>query len=369
MKASYSKELFLTGVILLISCSSGSDNFNEEIDGIPEYHLTVVDSFGDEIGDSLTMIGSINDFCHSTDGSVLLLDCTALHVREISKNNEVNLLCREGEAPGEFLYPLALCALENGHFLVSDELNQEVMEYNSSGLYLQSFISTGGYVPYSIYPVDSVTIVCDLNFFEMGFDIPRYRHIVGGFHSGETDPFILFSDMSWEWTSAEFYRDIELLDFTADSTGRVFIVSDNTEYKISVVSIDGTDLATIIGEVERIKKTSEVIQQEIAEFEEWAKQDRAYMGGYQPSDYYQLISLPGVDTNGNLWVQRHDSDDVISFDVWDTSCNLLYTVSFDQNEGIPELDFHVDNHGILGANTESEEYPRIYTFELDRGMN
>ena len=363
--AGHTRELLLVSLLVFLSCGQDTGEPAQITENsIPEYQLAVVDSFGVEVGDSFNMLGSVEDFCHSADGSIFILDHISQNVRIVSEEGNAGILCHKGSGPGELLYPLALCALENGHFLVSDEGKQEIMEYDLKGEYLGSFVFTGGYVPYSMYPINSDTIIADLNLFDMEPDIPRYVHLVGGFNSGSSDPFQVFNEMSWDWTSAEFYSDIGLLDFTADTSGRIFIASDNTKYEITVFTLDGSEVAEINGQIERIRKTDEQIQLEIEEFEEWAVQDQAYMGGFQPPGYHQLISLAGIDADGNLWVQRHDSTGAVKFDVWDETYNRIFTVSNSGNDGTPELEFHIDTRGILAANTESEVYPRVYSFEL-----
>ncbi|MCD4707665.1 MAG: hypothetical protein K8S62_07985 [Candidatus Sabulitectum sp.] len=367
MNLDHIKVFFLATLILLVT-SCGSDTGESTIgseNSIPEYQLALIDSFGVEMGDSINMIGSIGDFCYSTDGSILILDNTSLKVRVIPYDGDAKIICNRGEGPGEFLYPLALCAFDNNNFLVSDEMKQEVMEFNSSGEYIGSFLSTSGYVPYSMFSVNSNTIVSDQLVFDMESEIPQYIYYVGGFHPSVADPLQVYCEMSWDWTSADFYRDIDLLDFTAGSSERVYIASDVTDYRISVLYLDGLEIGEIIGSVDRIRKTPEQIELEIEEFEEWAKQDQAYMGGYQPPEYKDLISLAGIDPEGNLWIQRYGSEISFNFDVWDESNNLIFNVSFPRNVEMPDLEFHIDDHGILGANTDSEEYPRIYSFVLD----
>jgi hypothetical protein len=93
------------------------------------------------------------------------------------------------------------------------------------------------------------------------------------------------------------------------------------------------------------------------------------MGGYQPSEYEQIISLAGIDSAGNIWVQRYDSGEDYSFDIWDQSFTLISTASFPRETGSPDITFHVDEHGILGANTNSEDYPRVYSSEIEDFSN
>lgn len=365
MKSRYGIGILFLGFLLIVSCNSESESEPEVTENlIPQYQITLADSFGTEIGDSIQMIGSIDDFCYSPDGSVLILDCAAQVIRDFSSERGSVTHCSGGEGPGELLYPLSLCALENGHFLVADEMKQEIMEYSAEGDYLGSFYYSGGYVPYSMYPVDTEFIQADMITFDMDSEIPQYVYTVCGIHSGDTEISREYHSLSWDWTSADFYRDIELLEFTGSSSGTLFLISDVTDYRVKVLSIDGEILGEIEGSIERVRKSEEQIQTEIEEFEEWAQQDQAYMGGYRPSEYEVIISATGVDANGYLWIQRHDSADAYSFDVWDISGELIAQAQLPKNPEMPELEFRMNEYGLLGANIDSDEYPRVYCLEV-----
>lgn len=366
MKLLYRIEFLFFSLLVVISCNSEPEIQPEVAENtIPQYSITLADSFGTEIGDSIHMIGSVDDFCYSSEGSVLILDCAAQVIRDFSSEKDSRTYCTDGEGPGEFLYPLSLCALENGHFLVADEMKQEIMEYSFDGNYISSFFYSGGYVPYSMYPVDSTFIQADLITFDMDSEIPQYVYTVCGIHSSETEVSQQYYSLSWDWTSADFYRDIELLDFSGSSSGRLFLAPDVTEYRIVVFSRDGEIISEIEGLMDRVRKSEEQIQREIDEFEEWAQQDQAYMGGYRPSEYEIIIDIVGVDANGQLWVRKHDSSEAYEFDIWDYSGELISQAHFPKNPEIPELEFHIDEYGLLGANVNSEQYPRVYCFEVE----
>lgn len=353
-------------LVLFGSCSSESEPVPEEIENpVPQYTITLVDSFGVETGDSIHMIGSINDFTHSSCGSILVLDRAAQVIHDFSSERGSRIYCNGGEGPGEFLYPLSLCALENGNFLVADEMKQEIMEYSSGGEYIGSFYYSGGYVPYSMYPVDSVSIQADLLAFDFDSEIPQFVYTLCAIHSSDVEVSQEYYKLQWDWTSADFYRDIELLDFAGSSSGMLFLVPDVTEYRIAVFSFQGELINEIEGSMNRVRKSEEQIQEEIEEFEEWAQQDQAYMGGYQPSEYETIISIAGIDANGNLWVQRHESPDSYKFDIWSYSGELTARAYFPWNPELQELEFHVDECGLLGANVNSEEYPRVYCFAVE----
>ena len=366
MKLMTKTVLLSLGLLVFFSCNSEPEIQPEVTENqFPQYRITLVDSFGTEIGDSIHMIGSIDDFCYSSKGSVLILDCAAQIVRDFSSDRDSRIYCTGGEGPGEFLYPLSLCPLENGHFLVADEVKQEIMGYSSDGDYIGSFFNSDGYVPYNMYPVDSSFVQVDLITLDMNSEIPQYVYTVCGIHSNDAEVLLDYYSMSWDWTSADFYRDIELLDFAGSSSGRLFLVPDVTDYEILVFSQEGEIISEIEGSLDRIRKSEEQIQREIEEFEEWARQDQGYMGGYRPSDYEVIISIVGVDSDGHLWVRRHCSSDLYEFDIWEYSGELLSQAYFPKRPDIPELEFHMNEFGLLGANTNSDEYPRVYCFEVE----
>ncbi|MCD4709116.1 MAG: hypothetical protein K8S62_15445 [Candidatus Sabulitectum sp.] len=115
----------------------------------------------------------------------------------------------------------------------------------------------------------------------------------------------------------------------------------------------------------RIPKTPEEVEEEIAFFESWAREDQAYTAGYEPNPHHQLISLVGTDAEGNLWVERHDSENGCKFDVWDTTGSLIFTATFPQVESDLNIIFNVDQHGILAAVVDDEHFPQIYTLEIE----
>lgn len=354
-------------LFVVCSCSSESEPVPEIAEtSVLQYTITLVDSFGVETGDSVNMIGSINDFSHSSSGSVLVLDRAAGVIRDFSSERGSRIYCNGGEGPGEFLYPLSLCALENGNFLVADEMKQEIMEYSSEGEYLGSFYYSGGYVPYSMYPVDSVTIQADLLTLDFDSEIPQYVYTLCSIHSSDADVSQEYCKLQWDWTSADLYRDIDLLDFTGSSSGMLFLIPDVTEYRIIVFSFQGEQISEIEGSMDRVMKSEEQIQREIDEFEEWARQDQGYMGGYQPSEYEAIVSIEGIDAHGDLWVQRRESPESYEFDIWSRSGELTARARLPWNPEGPELEFRVDEYGLLGASVNSREYPRVYSFAVER---
>jgi hypothetical protein len=358
----------LAGALLSISCgSSPQDSTRSRDTAIPHYDLCVVDSFGVELGDSLRMIGSINDFCVHSDGSVLVLDRAAMRIRVFPVTGEPYVISREGDGPGEMLRPQSICTLQNGTVLIADEMKQAVMAFSPSGIHLGDYFTTDRYVPYRMDAVDSSSIVGSMLDLEMGDEI-IVTFFTGRF-DGDSIPSVTYSTLQFEWPAPELYTIIEDTEFAAGLSGRVFLTHDNTSYLVSVFDPSGEDISLIENpDAERIPKTPEEMEEETARFESFARRDQAYRGGYEPNPYHQLISLAGVDSEGSLWVERYDLEDGHHFDVWDDSGELAYTASLSGFDGI-DLYFGVDHHGILAAVVDSEHYPCVFRLELEKSAS
>jgi hypothetical protein len=362
MKRGHLFPAILGGMLLSLSCGSSSEPERITGAGIPEYGLGVVDSFGVETGDSLHMIGSINGLCFSPDGSILVFDRAAMRIRVIPGQGEPFLVGREGAGPGEFLRPQSMCALPGGTILVSDEMKQAVMAFSPSGTYLGDYFTTDRYVPYRMFPVDSASIVGTMLDLEMG------DQIIFTFYTGRFDadsaPAVRYSALQWEWPCPEIYTEIEMSDVAADPGGRVFTVRDNSAYLVSVFSPAGEEMFVIENpDVARLPKTPEELEEETEHFESRARNDQAYTGGYEPCPFHRLISLAGVDAEGNLWIERHDREDGHHFDVWDSSGNPAHTARL---AGYDDVDmwFSVSSYGMLAAVVDEDHFPRVYTLEL-----
>lgn len=355
-------------LILVVACNTNSDVSDQPFENtVPEYHLTAVDSFGVEVGDSINMIGSITGFCNHPSGAILLLDRAAMKIRIIHDNDQVLCAGREGEGPGEFLIPLDICAMEDGRILVADSWKHEVMEYDLSGEYTGCYLNAGeASVPNEMFQVDSNSIVASRLDLDLNTNPIQTLFYIGRYDS-ESDPSIKYVELCFELTSSDIYRDMELLDYCASPAGKVYIVPDNTEYRIEVFSSNGDIEYLVNPEVERLEKSEEDIQLEVDEFEQAIRngQINPAMQSFQPAPYNALIALAGVDSDGNLWVERLDSEEDYHFDVWDSTGSMAYTAVLQDNADIPDLSFKIDQYGILGANVDSDEYPRIYSYVLD----
>ncbi len=365
MKTENAKTLFLASLIVFISCGTDSDESIQNTDCIiPEFHLAAIDSFGVEIGDSVNMIGSIVSFCHHPNGSVLILDNVAGCLRIIPENGEAFRVLRNGGGPGEFQGPQGVCALGDGRILIADYMKRNLMTYDDNGDYLGNYFPfSESDPPFEIWPVDSSSIV-GVDFDGLTIEGELNSCYYCARYDSDVNPSVMYYLLNCDnVTSNEWTKILDVVEFYADRTGQAYVVEDFTEYCIDVYSADGLLDYQIEVPADRLQKSAEQIQTEIDEYEEFATHMASYSGGYQPPLYKQLISITGVDSDGNLWIERFDSDTGYHFDVWDTHGELTSTVSLASIKANLKLKFLVDEIGILGAVTDPDDFPRVYYFE------
>ena len=349
---------FLIGTFsLLVFLACGNEaieqSSNGSESGIQEITLEIRDTLDVPSGE---YIATVADVCGHPELGMLILDNIALSVRYSCNNGSSATMCEEGSGPGGLLYPLSIACLSDGRFLIADEMKNEVMIYSQQGEYIDTFLLTEWYVPYKMIAYDSA-IVCDLIELDYSADLPEYTYSVRKYVEGEFTPQNVYCELRWDWDSPDFYTDIELFDFTASHNGDVFIAQDVSNYFIEVFSPSGESHFLINrSDVSRLPKPDQVIQDEIAEFERWASQDQAYMGGYQPSSYYPLIELAGVDSEGNLWVRRLDlASENIVFDIYDSDGSLFGCAELPQDQNNEKLQIKIDQYGIYASTTDASD--------------
>ncbi|MCK5131458.1 MAG: hypothetical protein KAR40_04830 [Candidatus Sabulitectum sp.] len=354
------------GLVLFSSCADSTAEKSLEISAIPEYEITLVDSFGVEMGDSLTMLGFIRDFCYHSNGSVLILDGRRKNILVLPASGSPYRISRPGSGPGEFQMCESICVLTDGRILAGDDGKHEVMIFDISGEYLGTFFNTEWYVPFKMYPVDSQAVIANLLDFAMGENGFSTSYVIGKFQrSPEADP--CFLSRNWELVPAETMTRTLLTDFCADREGNVFITGNNTIYSVSIFNSAGEIIGTIErGDIARLQKTDELFDEETRLHEQQPMQDYRYN---EPYAFHKLIALAGIDSEGNLWVTRFDSMPDCLFDIWSPSGELLYTARLQRTEESPELVIiKVDRGGILASTSGSADVERIYFLECNRNI-
>ena len=365
MNLKHMRLFLLSLLILIISCDTGSDASNQSNENIiPQYQLALVDSFGVEIGDSINTIASIDGCFTSSDGSIVLLDAIGRKVRVIPENGEPYCFGRNGQGPEDLSNPKNMCLMADDRILISDDHKFVLMQFDVSGSFLGNYLESGWKVPEHCLPIDSNSVVGSVFDVEFnGDETPALNYYVGRFDSS-AEPSIRYIEVRYELTDPRMYTQMDIVDYCVDPNGLVYILPDHTNYLIDVLTSDGEEQGCINPEIIRLAKTEEEIGNELSEFEESHVWDSAYTGGYEPLPYRQLIDLVGVDSEGNLWVQRLDKENMFFFDLWDSSGDYLDSVIANEFTTNPDLEFHIDQNGILGIISNSDVYSRVYRLEM-----
>ncbi|PIE53340.1 hypothetical protein CSA37_02030 [Candidatus Fermentibacteria bacterium] len=331
--------------------------------GIQDVTLEIRDTLKVPPGD---FIANVADVCGHPELGILVLDNIALSVRYSSNNGSSATMCEGGSGPGELLYPLSIACFSDGRFLIADEMKNEVMIYSQQGEYVDTCLLTEWYVPYKMITYDSA-IVCDLVELDYSADIPEYTYSVRKYVDGEFIPQHVYAELRWDWDSSDFYTDIEMFDFTASHNRDIYIAKDVSRYLIEVFSPSG-EFRYLINrsDVPRLPKSDQVIQDETAEFERWARQDQAYMGGYQPSSCYPVIELAGVDSEGNLWVRRLDlASGNIVFDIYDSDGSLFGCAELPIGQYSEKLQIKIDQYGMYASTTDESDNAAVYSININ----
>lgn len=353
----------MIGSMFLLGCFSKDVSPRNDNDILQvDYELFIADTLNPPAGE---YIGNVVDLCGHPDYGVLVLDNARLRVVIYREDMPAFSFGRQGRGPGEFEYPLSITSFDDGRILVADELQREIMIYSSRGDYQGSFFDTDWHVPYEMVSLDS-TIVCDLIEMEYSSNVPEYTYSIRRYSRSEPTPLSVYRELRWEWTSADFYTDIGSFDFTASRQNLVYICEDVSNYMIDVLALNGDYLYSIRRtEVERQEKSENELEAEKEEFETWAQQDQAYMGGYEPSEFHALINLSGVDAEGRLWVRRLDqhSSDIV-FDLFDSEGQMCGSAVLRRDSTACDLVFKVDSYGIYATTSSESDFVEVYLLDV-----
>jgi len=341
------------------------------IDIVPDadYYLTLIDSIGIELGDSNYVFGVINSAKFDPDGNIFVVDTQRAAVLFYSPEGEfIRQVGRSGSGPGEFIMPSDADFLEDGRFIVTNNgaMMLTIFDEGFNHLYdLKDFFPSP---PMAINAVEGNRIVGMKPDWEqneegmfMGFTVACWNDsgtVTATYHSSMSpfDPTDLSSMLN------------DLCIFGASGDGRVFTASlSSEEYVVTAWSPDAEELFTIERDFERVPKTSEEIDRETEIVNSRMVQNGMppEMAHWEPDPYRNMVGSIQVDSFDRIWVGRGT---VLSpyYDVYDIEGSALFTVAVDPDLGFNEyVGIVVGDEGFLAFNPNPEDYPRLYTLELE----
>lgn len=319
--------MFTFLVVQLSGCGATVDSDTPGFSGTPTDTLYTADVLSLPDGE---MILDVSSVCFDSEGSIYFLDRLQCRIEKFDPDgHHIRSISQKGDGPGEISSPNGFAVLGNDKLLVIDSSSMRCHIFSTDGEYLGSSTAWESSVPGDIHALG------DSSYVGTAFNVLHGDQGVSisctiGRYTSSSEPDVNYFTRSWNWTpesSHIIYEDYERILYTASSDNRFFLVPDAGEYLVQVYGTEGEILHNLQrSDLQRVLKPDSVIDLERELFERHAVQDQAYAGGYDPDEHYPLIRSLGVDSQGNLWVQRGDTHPQVIFDVWDPDGEPLKTV-------------------------------------------
>lgn len=367
------KYIILISVFCLVVFSSGcgepgvwQEPFTERLT------ISVVDSIGIEMGDSCYVLGAIADAEVSPSGTILLLDRSSCCIREFTPNGiHLANLSRHGNGPGEFIYPFGMALMPDGRIMVADMHKQSIVVLSELGESVEDLSDWELFLPISITALgENLFAGCetkyDMTDTEMLIIIKPSLYSFSNpaaEYSYFSDTLIFSLDLSDVPMSADGLTGKTLMASSED--GRVFYSrKSSSEGIVQCWDIEGTPLFAASSGISPVAKT----EQEILDETEYTRMQFAALGlnalpgGFAPEPFHILVENIGIDSAGNLWVQRGTEAQPV-FDVFDTTGDHIGTAEFPETG--KQWQFSISPYGSLAWNNDPlSGVQKVYMIEL-----
>ncbi len=365
MKISMIPALFLVILACGNSAPSGADPevISTETE-VPMLHVTA--EIGVELGDSNFVFGVIQDVDFTQDGNIAILDTQKKKVRLFSPSGSfLGEFGGEGEAPGEFLNPRGIACLRDGRIAVTDPFSREVEIFSSDLLHSETVSNFTTRAPFVIsaagngfageqggFNRDAGTVTTSVALWET-----------------DTDSAFIFFELEDDFSPENMIDRImqPSAGLMADLENLYYSPPVSQDYAVSVYPMDGSEpFYLTFPDYEPVTKSEEDIQDDILAYE-YRMQAMASSGrgsrlagaNYEPPPHYYATGSIGLDSQGNVWVQRGWEPNP-SFDLFSAG----ETVPFETVIVDPELDlsgftFTITPNGIAAFDSNPDDFPKV----------
>jgi hypothetical protein len=370
----FSKQLVsILLVSLVFIVNTGCNDSNVWQEPFPErLTISVVDSIGIETGDSCYVLGSIADAEVSPSGDILLLDKSIYSIRKYTPEG-IHLcdISRHGNGPGELLYPFSMTVTPDGSIMVGDMHKSSIVVLSETGESLEELSDWFLFQPTSITaPGENLFAGCEMNIdmtgshmliivkpslYSFSSSSPEYSYMA--------DTLMFNLDGSDAPVSVGGMTDVTLM--ASDLDGRIFYSrKSSSEGAVHCWDIEGTPLFSVSSGISPVAKT----EQEILDETEYTRMQFAALGanglpgGFEPDPYHILVENIGVDSEGNLWVQRGTEANPV-FDVFDETGVHVATAEYPRAGKFWE--FSITPYGSLAWNNDPlSGIQKLYMIDL-----
>lgn len=362
--------LILCAAVSLLCFGCGESKWSESFPGRSQ--IVVMDSIGVEYGDSSMVFGSISDAEFSSSGEIFVLDQVACCIRKYSPEGDcIQTLLRRGNGPGETVFPSEIALMPGGEIIVRDMRKTSLMVVDENGEQLSEFVDWSLiFPPEAIVAVDSGSFAgYEPNLTAEGSDyIAVFKPALYSLSDAERlTQYMADSMMVVVERMAGSLNGLQgTSHMTADARGRVFYTRSTwDEYEVRCWDQGGSPLFSFSLDIPPVEKTPEEIQRET----DYARIRFASMGGtlpegFEPEPYHNLVENIGVDSQGNLWVQRGTEERPV-FDIVSPEGEHAGTAEFPRAGRFWE--FRITPYGSLAWNLDPESgVQKVYILDLPK---
>ncbi len=365
--------IIFTVLLLTFAC----DNSTPSADAQPEESipdtltLSVSDTIGVLMGDSLQEFGSLADVEFDEEGNILALDAMKGRISIFTPSGEfVEFIGRHGAGPGEFQYPNCFAQLTDGSIVVADFSGATISQFNAQNEFVDRLAGFAMVPPMFPAAGPGGSYFAGNMAIDMSVEggLPTGSSFIGLYRGGLEPETILLSHPLDISIDADGDVNVDNVDvkWDSDSRGNLFYaVSDGLTYSLNGVTAEGGHIFTIEKDWQPVAKTEEEMLEE------------SYQEGLSRSDggestvnrgervnqnpYHIAIDGIYIDDNDRIWVKQGYTD-IPTFEVYSTEGEFLQHVTIPSLAGIDQLSFSFKN-GMLAFDVGPTDYPKIYILE------
>jgi hypothetical protein len=365
--------VYLLFQVTVLAVSCGGEYTEPEIPQL-DYMLVLIDSIGQETGDTNYIIGLISEVEYFPNGNIAVLDKMKNTVSIFnSTGGFVANVGSRGDGPGQFHIPYGLAIFPDGSMIVSDA--------NSMNIFDSSFS-----VVDKLTTTHTVRVISAFNNGDyFGTDLRIETHLDEPMFANNFGRWSRNCDLLTSYTvrrvppsvlqqgeSGVIKERDRMFSCASESGVAFFTEASSEEFTIYGYNPEGIQYITINDpEYRRIARTDDEIERII-------QKDDAYNSvifgssvssqfEYRPLPYRPAINGMFFDHESRLWVRLGYFRTPI-FRVYSINGEVLFHVGLEVNQDGTDYsswEFVESEFGIIGYDKKPEEYVRFYLFRMD----
>ncbi len=353
-------------ILLICSCCRNDPAGAESVLPDTLHSLILRDSIGVEVGQSCFIFGNIQGLASTPDGSIVILDKSALAVKYFTHDgNYLREFSPVGEGPGEFPSEISKMAFaESGELILSSYPDRKIVWYDSSLSMIKEiqFTSSNRSGPSRIHPAPGGGVVVESSVF---IDPCSVGTEIALFHDSE-EPEIIYRRRLVEYEPQGDFHTMTRMRYCTDVDGRVWISNDSfDEFRISCFSPDGDSLFCIERSFEPVRRSQDQIDERIERARRRWIESTGSSDGFnsEPIEYIRAVLSIKADDAGNIWTISAGNKN--SFIVFNPDGEFLYQCEF-QPPDWQECDgwnFDIGPAGVIATPFNPQMYPVVYILE------